>query len=170
MKLLGAGLILSVSLWFGVRACTELYRHSRALESMISALELLRAETASRLTPLSETCGMLARSMQNPAGEFFANIGAGFSQLGEKSFSQIWSEAVSSSESLCLTTSETDALTELGAGLGKFCAEEQDAILERTLDSLKRAYAESEETRKRNSKLYVSGSAAVGMLAVIMLI
>ena len=169
VKIAGAAFIICGRLGFGAAEIAGLNRRVRLLSGLISALELMRGELINRLTPMSDILELIKRETSGPVRDFFSSVLLGMENLGEKSFSEIWSRAVRSS-GLDLTEPEERALRELGASLGRYDVQLQAAALQRTAARFELFLREAEERRKRDGKIHALFPIAAGVSVILILI
>ncbi len=100
--------------------------------------------------------------------QFFRKVLGGFSEIGEKEFSAIWSEAAG--ESFPFFTGEPlGRLCRLGRLLGQSACETQEEALENTSAFFRREAEKMSEKMPGTGKLALGLSACAGFLTVIVL-
>ncbi len=164
VRILGAVLVVGCCSLLGLVTAGRSAQRLRSLRSLLSALEQMKAELSELLMPLPELMLGLRLRAEQPAAEFFAQVG----WLTEKKrlpFRTAWEQAAEETESLCLRPEETKALSALGAVLGRYDAETQSAAVERTIRQLTLFRELEEKDRARRNKV----SAALGLGAGITL-
>ena len=90
-------------------------------------------------------------------------------ELGERSLSQLWREAVADTP-LDLTGGERLALEELGDVLGRYDGEEQRSALARTRAELSRALEQAREETEKQGRMYRALGLTAGALLAILLL
>src|SRR5699024_10587989 len=70
IQLLGAVLLLSGAVGFGLKGVARLRGRARTLAAMVSSLELLQSEICDRLTPMPELLELLEQEATYPASAF----------------------------------------------------------------------------------------------------
>lgn len=170
IQLIGAVLITAGAAAWGVLEVFRLRSHAKSLNTIVSALGVMRSEICDRLTPMPALLHQLSDEATYPASQLFKNAGELTPALGSRSFSSIWSQAVMNTPELLLTPQEELVLKELGMSLGKYdTGEQRHAILytERRIEEL---YRKAEADRERNSKVYGFLGVAAGLFAVVILL
>jgi stage III sporulation protein AB len=170
IRLIGGTMIIVGTGFYGLMGVAALRRHVRSLQGLYAGLETMKSEICQRLAPMADVLGELSQDKQNPARSFFARCLEGMGELGEKTFAQIWREAVTASHELGLTPDEELLMAELGSSLGKYSAKEQEAAFTYTMSRLQRFIDRAEDERDRESKLRAFLGVAAGIFAVIILI
>lgn len=166
LKAAGAFLIVLACTLAGRVRARELHRRARLLAALAAALELLRGEVVSRLAPLPEAAERLAASGPAETRDFFTLLVHRMGELGERPFSEIWDDCVAA---LALRPRENAALRDLGANLGRYGAEAQDAALGRCMALLGSAAAEAEAEAARGGKLSVGLGLTAGLMLAVLL-
>lgn len=168
-RLLGALLLILGGLWAGLGAARELSRRARALASWENALELWEGELAFRLPDLPGLLEDISHRATAPAGETLAAVRSGLSRLGERSFGEIWGEALSKIPG-GLDEGDRQLLDRLGGILGRCGWSEQRSAVERTRLALEgRSRLLREERRGQERTRCVLGL-SLGALAAILLL
>ena len=151
-------------------AAADSYRHVRSLASLSLALEMMQCEMCSSLRPLPEMCREIAARVPFPADRLMREIADMSDQIGERRFSDIWTEAVRSTPELQLKPDESAVLVELGAGLGRYGLEEEESRLRGYAARIAAAWERAETEHRTNVRLYLSGGAAAGAVMALLLI
>lgn len=168
-RLLGVLLLTGGGLWAGVWAAGELSRRGRALASWENALELLEEELSFRLPDLPSLLEELSRRAAAPARDNLAAVGRGLSRLGERSFGEIWTEALDQSPG-GLDNGDLELLGRLGGILGRCGWSEQHSAAERTRLALEeRSRRLREEQRGRERTRCVLGLSLGAFVAILLL-
>ena len=168
MKYIGALFCASAFVFAGFVYLENEKKKMRAYSGLSEALVIMKNELGAKLPPLSE---LIRRSAENPeecVKRFFQRVLSGFSEIGDKNFSMIWSEAAG--ESFPFFTAEPlGKLCRLGTVLGQSACETQEEALENTAAFFR---AEAEKMREKmpgTGKLALGISACAGFLTVIVL-
>lgn len=166
---IGAVLLLGGGLCLGMSMAGETRRRARALEAWQAALALLEGELAFRLPTMDQLLEELSRWAHSPAREALTQAGVGLKELGERSFPEIWADAVAR-QAGPLAPEDVEDIQGLGSFLGRCGWEEQRQaarVLGRTLGD--RADRLREEGR-REGKVYCSlGLSLAAFLAILLL-
>ncbi len=117
-KLVGAVLVAAGSGWLGLSAASGLTRRLRAVQAMISGLELLERELWERGAALPELMAALSRRCAQPAADFFQQCAQGCARLDQVPFGESWRQAVNGLE--LLSPEARAALLPLGEVLGRY--------------------------------------------------
>ena len=134
------------------------------------ALGQLERELTFRLTPMPELMERLARQSQGPAAYLFAHCRDHLWELGEKSFGQLWREALDGEPDLLLDERESQILLELGEVLGRYDVEGQSGALRNAVLELGRCLAGEEEEQRRLGRVYTTLGLGSGAMLVILLL
>lgn len=153
----------------GLQKASEVRQKAKALRGVCFIIETIGNEIAARKTPLIDIFAMLSLAAPIEVRGFCKAIKAGLGSLGEMSFCEIWSEAVS--KELILPSEECiAALKEVGASLGRYDAELQKAALDRALMLLTKELSSYSAFAKANEKMYIALGGGISMIAALMLI
>ena len=166
-KVVGAVMVITACALWGSLKAGELREHDALLLALLSALETMRAEITSRLTPMPEIAERLARTGPEQTRPFFSLLDGRLCELGDREFSEIWSECVSA---LYLPRDEEGVLRDLGRVLGRYGPAEQGAALELCMEALSAAQKEAHAEARSGSRLWTGVSLTAGMLLAVMLI
>jgi stage III sporulation protein AB len=170
MRLIGAILLISGTVAWGMAGVMRLRGRVRSLSALTSALEIMKSEICDRLTPLPELFDMMQTEATPPAGLLFRNAGEKLSELGTRPLPMIWREAVAGTPELLLAPSEELVLLELGLSLGRYDIEEQRRAFSYALRRLDTLTKKAESERDANSKLHAFLGVAAGVFAIIILL
>lgn len=168
MKLAGALLLTGGAGALGLLAASRLAARVRALRAMLGALEQLERELSFRLTSMPELLRNTARNAAPPANAFFLQCCTGMEQLGEKSLSEIWSEALSKVGDL--GERPLMVMRELGTILGRYDGEGQRESLAAARDELAKCLAQAEAERAQKGQVYSALGISAGALLAILLL
>lgn len=168
-KLMGAILLTGGGLMIGLQAAGELSRRAKALESWANALELLEGELCFHLPNLPWLFENVSGRSPGPAGEVMARLGRDLSRLGEESFEQIWTKAISEAMDP-MEPEDLECLYRLGSVLGRCGWEEQKAAAERSRLALERRAARLREDLSRKGRAYGALGLSLGAFVTILLL
>lgn len=167
-KLLGAVLVAAGGGWLGLSAAAELTKRLRAVQAMISGLELLERELWERGTALPELMAALGRRCAPPAAVFFQQCAEGCARLDQVPFGESWRQAVEGLE--LLSPDARAALFPLGEVLGRYEADSQRSALEHARQALEREEERAQEERRRMGRVYQAlGLSGGGFLVILLL-
>lgn len=167
INLAGAALILLASLGFALGLVRTKKRGFEALRALDEALERLYAELSLRQTSLPELTALLAQSASGAACAFFRTLDELLSELGERSFSVLWHEALKTLPEL--DGAELDALERLGGALGRYALDEQLAAVADCRARLGRSLRERGDSLKEHRRLAYGLCLTAGFLLCILL-
>lgn len=170
LRLLGILLLIGSCTVMGLIKGASLRRRARTLRAAVDALEMLRSEICTRLTPMPELCSRLAAEGPEETRQLFAFALDGLERLGERSFALIWAEAAEKWASGSLQREEKEAIAALGLSLGRFDASEQELAINRGIERLEGRLASAEAEAKTGGRLYGGLGLASGLMLSVMLI
>lgn len=168
-RLLGALLVTLGGLWMGLKGAWELSCRARALSSWENALELWEGELSFRLPDLPGLLEDLSRRAAEPAGSALAAVRPGLSQLGERSFGEIWEEALAQVPG-GLDGEDLELLGRLGGILGRCGWDEQRSAVERTRLALEERARDLRQERQGRERTRCVLGLALGAFAAILLL
>jgi stage III sporulation protein AB len=168
MRSAAAVLILSGSLLLGAVRQRALRTRLACLADLASALRRMEAELAGKNAPLPTVAAMLAGE-EGAARRFFSHLSAELSELGERSFRELWCEAAEE-ELPGLEGAEREALCALGAALGRYPLDMQLAALSRCRNILEERLQRLRGSLPDETRLSWGLCAACGLLLLILLL
>ena len=130
LRLAGVVLLMAGAAGLGLGAAGQLRRRVESLRTLTGALEQAERELSFRLTPMPELMERLARQAGEPARFLFAHCRDHLWELGEKSFGELWREALEGESDLLLGDREREVLSGLGDVLGRYDAAGQREALQ----------------------------------------
>lgn len=169
----GIGLLL---VWLG---CTGLGLHARyrlaqrvrTLDGLLFAFGVLQSEIGGRYTPLPALIGQLAKGYNHAIRPLFAALDTALHTQTDEDFAALWCACVEDKRSALALDGETCALLcEAAHYLGRFDATVQQAGLARDLARLKALRTHAYEALGQKGRLYTTSGAAIGLLAVLLLL
>lgn len=169
MKILGALLAFSSCFSVGMVSVAAAKRRIRTLKVLIMAIERMSVELSSRLTPIPEIVGLLSHSKKGGAEDFFTELSARISELGEIELSELWRECAEQ----VLTALSADELCDfaaLGCVLGRGDLSSQLSALNHCKLRLDEALNAARGELSQKSRLCLGVSGSIGLMLVIMLI
>ena len=163
MRLTGAALLTGAGLLAGLLAARALGAKARRREELCRLLALLAYELGRFHTPMPALFAALSAQSEGAGKELCRRMENGLTFLGEKTFSQIWTEAL-----VYLPERERDILKPLGQVLGRYGTEEQLRSADACLRAMEQARDEAAVAAREKSRLYIglsaAGSAALSVL------
>lgn len=170
IKLIGAVLLMAGAAGLGLGAAAQLQAKVTGLRALMDGLEHLERELSFRLTAMPELMDRLAKQTAPPAAYLFAYCRDHLEELGEKSFFNIWAEALENNLELLLDEGERQILLELGTVLGRYDAEEQRQALKNSSAELEQCLARAEKEKLRMGRVYTALGLGSGAMLVILLL
>lgn len=168
IRLVGALLLLLGGLALGLTAARELSQRVKVLNAWADALLLLEGELAFTLPPMPQLLETLREKALPPAGEALGQVLTGLEKLGEKSFAQIWAQALTAHSGL--EGEDLAPLLRLGEALGRYDREEQGRAIEAARSRLLHREAEGREELSRKGRAYGALGLTLGAFLMILLL
>lgn len=169
LRLAGAVLLAAGPALIGFHAASRLARRPRLLRELTAALEQMEREISFRLTPLPELFSRMAKEYSGPVAALFACCARNMDDLGQRSLSQIWRQALDEA-SLDLEGRGRRAVEELGDVLGRYDGDSLRRALRQTCGELSAAAEEAERERERKGRMDQVLGLTAGAFLVILLI
>lgn len=169
MRIIGALLLTAAASAMGYFKAKELKSQARTLHETISLLELVRNEICTRRTPLKQVFNCTALPDYKYIYEFIKSVQSQLTELGSRSFAQIWCECVEDRLSP-LSESNRQALKNIGSSLGKYDAELQATSIDRCISELTAEYKSLNAGLKSNEKMYIGLGTGIGLIFAIILV
>ncbi len=169
MKLAASVMIVFACTAVGIIKARGLTELDSTYSSLLSALELLKNEICTNMTPLCGALELAGRSSDKPVKNFLGSVGAGLPSLGSSTFSDIWSAAVKH-ELPMLPESCSSSLVSLGNSLGRYDADLQRLAIERCSAQIAAAQCSLRENACANKRMYVGAGASTGLIVVILML
>ena len=170
LRLAGVVLLMLGAAGLGLGAAGQLRRRVESLRTLTGALEQAERELSFRLTPMPELMERLAQQAGEPARFLFAHCRDHLWELGEKSFGELWREALEGESDLLLGDRERDVLSGLGDVLGSYDAAGQREALQAAGAELERCLRRAEEDRDRLGRVYTALGLGSGAMLVLILL
>ena len=168
LRLAGAVLLAAGPAVIGFHAARRLARRPRLLRELAAALEQMEREISFRLTPLPELFVRLSQEYSGPVGALFSCCARDMDDLGQRSLSQIWRQALTEA-TLDLDSRGQRALEELCEVLGRYDGDGLRGALRQTCGELTAAAEEAERERERKGRMDQVLGLTTGALLVILL-
>lgn len=168
IRLTGALLLLLGGLALGLIPVWELSRRAVALRAWGDALLLLKGELSFALPAMPQLVETLRSKALPPAGETFAQVGKGLGALGERSFSEIWTQAVTRYGGL--QGEDLAPLLRLGETLGRYDREDRDRVIETVREQLSCREEHCREELKNKGRAYGALGLSLGAFFIIFLL
>ena len=169
LKIVGAALLLTGGIGFGLAAVRRLERRVKTLQSLTEALELMERELDFRLPPMKELIWETARRSAEPASEFLAACAERMDELEGQPLSGLWQQAALD-ELPALKPCDREVLLSVGAVLGRYDAESQRGAISAARERLAGFLADAVEERRRQGRVYGALGATAGAFLVILLL
>ncbi|HHU06162.1 MAG TPA: stage III sporulation protein AB [Clostridiales bacterium] len=169
-KIIGALMVTAATTSLGLMSARQLKRRVRSLRSLVGALDIMRSEICTRLTPMPELLELLAAQSGEPANIFFANCLIKQRSMRGRPFVELWLSALKSTQELELNENELEPLTELGSALGRYDTDRQGEAILAARKRLEAFLQKAESERDRESKTRTMLGIAAGVMITIILI
>lgn len=170
VKFIGSIMITAAAAMIGFLKVKSLSEHVKALNAVISALEVMRAEILFRLTPLPEIMSQLSRNSDDPISCFFESCAEKLKTETSKPFTAIWNEALSEHPELPFSQEERTVLADLGTVLGRYDPEQQAKAIGLAESRLDRFLKKAEAVRATQGRMYGALGVIIGICIVIVLL
>ena len=170
IRIIGALLLVGGAAVIGLGASWELSVRARVLGGFLSALDMMRSEIGSCLTPICELMERLSNETVSPLDSFFKVCGEKKYEKPDVSFSIIWRKNLKHAEYLKLKPNEREVLAELGGVLGRYDADKQISAISHLQRRVQSLWQSAENDRKSLGKLYAKLGLICGVSVVIVLI
>ncbi len=168
MRGIGALLLMGAFLLSGVLSVRSRCARIRCLHELGEAFVWMAGELAGKKLPIPElirSCSLMANGY---ARSFYLQLEQSLSQLGSRSFFELWKEAVA--QLPWLTEGERRELDIPGRELGRAELSRQLAALETAVRFLRTSYEHEESRFQNDRKLCLGLPAAAGVLLLILLL
>ena len=143
-------------------------RRIACLSGLTRALSRLEAELTGKNASLPALAALLAGE-EDAAGAFFSVLSGSIPELGERSFRQLWCEAMEGVLD-ALNDEEKSAVRELGTVLGRYPLDMQLSSLSRCRERLDDHLEQARRKLPDDARLVWGLSAACGLLLLIVLL
>ncbi len=171
LKLLGAGLILSVCTLYGLQMKQRLFQHVQQLIGCKEVLLMLCGEISYARAPLREAFLHIAAQGKEPFGSFLEDVAARMEQEQQKPLSEIWSSALlGHQDEICFTREEQKLLQSIGENFGYLDVQMQLGHLNLCIQQLEAAIIRSQEELSAKQKLHQSLSVLGGLFLILILL
>lgn len=169
MTYIGA-LILVISAFFvGVSKAKEEKCKVETLRELCSALDIFKNEICSNKTPIGKVISLDSLKMLPNLSPFFSELECQFGCLGDKRFSDIWSESVLKTLKQIPEKSKNELIA-LGNSLGRYDSDLQRDAIERCMHILQSECEELERGLSNNEKMYIGLFGGAGLILALVLI
>lgn len=167
LRLMGGFCVLSGSVAAGLRLTLRRRRGLEEWTELLDACRTMERELRCREPTLPELLDTLSRCTGGPVRRHFAACQQGLVHLDSRPFSAIWRESLSDS-GLDLPRQDREQFRGLGDILGRYDRETQCAALTRLAEESAERLRRARERQPGRNRLYMTLSAAGGMLLVIL--
>ena len=140
LRMMGAVLLIGGTGAVGIGRALKLRREAGVLRQLAGAAGELQREIALRKTPMPELLRRMETATREPVRRLFSRTGYLLDELGNRSFSLLWSQAAEETLGGVLSDEALTAVEEVGIWLGRFDAQQQAEALERTRRQLDELY------------------------------
>lgn len=170
LRLTGMLLLVVSCTALGLGKSAALAARVRALTATVDMLELLRGEICTRLTPMPELAARLGTEGPVEMRQIWFLLARGLGDLGERSFPEIWTDAVRNGAPGSLRAEELDTLCALGLSLGRYSAAEQETAIDRCISRMEQTLADARREAERGKRLYAGLGLASGLMLSVILV
>lgn len=168
MKWLGALLLGAASLYAYIERERGDREHLQTLNSLLSVLNVMRAELSERLTPTPQLVEILRRRSSGRLESFFDEVAGALGTDSDLGLSEAWTSAI---EKLDLgDRNAKERLSALGGTLGRYSIDEQLRSIELAHTALSEYYAAEQKRCSDNRRLYLALYFMPAVLLFIILI
>lgn len=168
MHWLGAVIIVAACSLIGINKARALGNTERCYSALISMLEIAKGEICTRKAPMDEVLRVLEHGTAKPVLPFISGVAERLNALGERSFSEIWSDCTDTYLPQ-LSQASTAALKSLGSSLGRYDADMQCAAIARCMAILSQEQQEFKTGLSAGKRMYIGISSGTGLIIAIML-
>lgn len=169
MRYIGAIFVISSLLFAGISKASECKKCCKTLQNLILMLNLLKNEICTARTPVNRIMSKAAAGFQGEVSQFAEMVCKEIENLGEKDFSEIWSNSANKS----LLSIPNECLCEifgLGTSIGRYNAELQALDIDRCSNTLNAYLANYQPELKNKQKMYIGLYGGIGMIVAVVLI
>ncbi len=170
MKLIGIICLLAGATGIGIAATVQLNYQVTVLRSLKDSLASMERELTFKLMPMTELLRKLGQEASSPSNQFFVRCYEGLDRLGEKTFQEIWCDALDQEESLSLSGDSRQIMMRLGSVLGRYDSEEQRIALRQAQDELGECLRVADGESRRLGRVYTTLGLGSGAMLVILLL
>lgn len=169
MTYFGAIILVLSALYIGVSKAREERLKTKTLRELCAALEILKNEICTNKTPVAKVISMQSLKSQKTLKQFFTELEKGFSDLGERRFSDIWCDSLSNTLNVLPEKSKAELLA-LGNSIGRYDSDLQKSAIERCIYTLQSECESLESGLNNNERMYIGLSGGAGLILALMLI
>ena len=169
MRYIGAVFVIASLLFTGISKASECKKCCKTLRNSILMLNLLKNEICTARTPVNRIMSKAAAGFQGEVSQFAEMVCKEIENLGEKDFSEIWSNSANKS----LLSIPNECLCEifgLGTSIGRYNAELQALDIDRCSNTLNAYLANYQPELKNKQKMYIGLYGGIGMIVAVVLI
>lgn len=167
MKAAGALMVVLSCSVFGFSMAQSLRKRAEFLHSLVRLLTMMRNELCTSLLPVRDVMDILSRNGNGSAREFFASC---LKQLGDCDFKTAWTAAALGSRVWGMDNEECSMLAELGGVIGRYEADKQRELIDRTAEYFDRRARLADEEKRRQYKLRAALGIGSGLMLAILMI
>ena len=169
-KLIGAIILLAASGYTGWSIARRYARRPVELRQFITALQMLETEIIYAATPLPDALAGIAERVETGVASFFNYAAQELKTARGTSAREAWRAALGTYQTFSsLDRGDLGILNSLGQNLGISDRDDQVKHLRLTLEQLKMAQFQAEETAAKNVKLWNYAGFLGGLIIVLAL-
>lgn len=168
LKLFGALLIFTASIYIAAQRVKEQRKRIICLSDLLSSFRLMRSELSAAAPEMDGLCRVLKEAGGEYSALFYSVLIKRLDELGDKSFSELWADAAD----LCLSplnAVEQRELKKLGSFLGRYELDKQTEALKCCIDKLSDSLELEEKLFGEKRKLSYTLALSAGALLIIIL-
>ena len=167
MRVAGALMVILSCSVFGFSMAGSLRKRAEFLHSLVNLLTVMRNELCASLLPVRDVLGMLSQNGNGSARVFFERC---LLQLEECDFKTAWTAAALGGRVWGMADEECRMLAELGGVIGRYEAEKQRELIDRTAEYFERRARFADEEKRRQYKLRAALGIGSGLMLAILMI
>ena len=167
MKAAGFVMILTAALLFTLQRLEAERKKADTLRELSALLEQMEALLESEAPPMPELIGRLRLRARGGAEAFLSVLSLSLDRLGERSFSELWREALSACPAL--PEQARWELERLGAVLGRCTLETQAEALKTARRSLRSLAEQTHRELPEKRRLLLGLALAAALLGIVLI-
>jgi stage III sporulation protein AB len=170
-KVVGVGLVVSVTGWIGLQKAYQLTRRTRAIRQMRMDLDFLEKEINYARNPLEEALKRTAHVSSEPVKGFFERVSRALQEDMSTPAREAWNQGVGYlCEQQIFTADDLAIIALIGTRIGASDASDQIRMLRQAGAELKMQEEKSRQQEDSEKKLWSYGGFLVGLMISILMI
>ena len=168
IKLIGILIIIIIPTYIGVIYAKSFEYRVKDLQEIRNALNIFKAKIKYTYKPVPEVFLEISKEVKDNIADVFKDASE---LMKNKIASEAWENALKDNEkNLNITKEDINVLFNLGKMLGNTDLEGQISIIDLTCNMLEKQIEDAMEVKNKNSKLYKTLGAGIGLTIAIILI